>query len=193
MKRNKASHTCLTWIERQKSLLHQMLGRGRKVTAQALERQWWCFSVHGPCWADSLTVPSPVFRLCSRHLHAARRLQPVCGGVPEKPLEYLDYETLWQSPGKGHLPDQQALADQKVVPGQQNIFVSGRASRALCSSCLTSLRFWPRAGGLGGNGWGACLLSQACSNCACEHLAAGQGPVATAASPGIESHLERSV
>ena len=156
MKRSRASRTCLTRIERQKSLLHQTLGRGAGY-GTGPERQARCLPVRGRCWADSLTVPSPVLRLCSCHLHAACRLQPVCGGVPEKPLEYLDYETLWQSPGKGHLPDQQALADQKVVPGQQNIFVSGRASRALCSSCLMSLGFWPWAGGLGGNGWGGLL------------------------------------
>lgn len=55
----------------------------------------------------------PLPGLCPCHLHAARRLQPVCGGVPEKPLQHLDHETLWQSPGQGYLSDQQALADQK--------------------------------------------------------------------------------
>ena len=59
VKRNKTRPTCLTWIEEQKPLLHQMLGRGREVTTQALERQWRCFSPRGPCWADT-TVPSPI-------------------------------------------------------------------------------------------------------------------------------------
>ena len=36
-----------------------MLGRGREVTTQALERQWRCFSPRSPCWADT-AVPSPV-------------------------------------------------------------------------------------------------------------------------------------
>lgn len=100
-------------------------GRGGHREADA-ERTVAAFSCLGPPWAGSPTaVPSvSPFRLRSSHLHAARRLQPVCGGVQEKPLQHLDHETLRQSPGEGHLSDQQALADQKVVPGQQNVFVS---------------------------------------------------------------------
>lgn len=95
-------------------------------------------------------VPSTVlFRLRSGHLHAARRLQPVCGRVQEKPVQHLDHETLWQSPGQGHLSDQQTLPNQKVVSGQQNILVSGETN---CSVCLLTGGFvapsvcWPRAG-----------------------------------------------
>ncbi|XP_059537413.1 polyglutamylase complex subunit TTLL1 isoform X3 [Myotis daubentonii] len=62
-------------------------------------------------------------RLCPSHLHAARRLQPVRGGVPEEPVQHVDHEAVRQSPGQGHLPHQQALADQKVVPGQQDVLV----------------------------------------------------------------------
>eukprot|EP00069_Balaena_mysticetus_P019144 bmy_11949T0 len=64
------------------------------------------FSREGRKWE------TPLAGLRPRHLHAARRLQPV-RGVQEKPLQHLDHETLWQSSGKGYLSDQQALTNQK--------------------------------------------------------------------------------
>lgn len=65
----------------------------------------------------------PPLGLCPSHLPAACALHPVRGGW-EKPLWHLDHEVSYPSPGQGHFSDQQALANKKAAPGQQNIFVS---------------------------------------------------------------------
>ena len=54
---------------------------------------------------------------------------PLVEEFRKKPLECLDYEALWQSPGKRHLPDQQALTDQDVVPDSKTSSFMPRSTK----------------------------------------------------------------
>ena len=77
---------------------------------------------------------------------------------------------LWQSPGKGHLPGQQALADLKMVPGEQNIFVRDSAHQgSLRDLCTVTTRSWSPAGS-----W-ACACASACRPLRCSRHKPGLG------------------
>lgn len=140
---------CVVRGPRQKPLLLAMLGGGVGEGNRPRKGSGGVFRPVAPVGRAHCCPLVVTLRLCPGHLHAARRLQPVCGGVPEKPLQHLDHETLWQSPGQGYLSDQQALADQKVVPGQQNLFVSGGGTlRMFLAASPCPLSFAHGQGGL---------------------------------------------